>query len=518
MFTLPAPILSRFTFGLLIAAGLSLSGPGPTSAQSAAGTEAWFGVPQPTGLDVPPQFSVLERDDFTAPAAPVPPGEEGDAELAGVRIQRWLRDIVGFSAQSRAKGALMWGRVSGFPAAAATADWVAQRFRDAGLSQVEIQRYGADQAMWWPEHWEVRLLGGPGFGEGSGDVILGSAVPTGGSAIPGRTLTADLIYAGDVGDLRAVDVAGKVAVQRRRPTSGAASQRGAILESARELFQRGAVAVLNYIDQPGNMHVRDFSGCGEVCFNIGGADGGFLRSVTERAAEAGSVDNLRVRLYLDADTRSGLTAQNVVGIVPGDSDEIVIVNAHLDGWFGAATDNGDGLAVQIALARHFARPENRLARTLVFVASGGHHSTGLNGPQNFVRMNPDLTGRAVLVLNLEHVAQYAFEVDPGRFRRTEQAMQSFITNLAPFLIDLKESGMERYGFRLRPTSPSAPGDLVRYEPLGVPRVGSVHAGPLYHTTGDVFETISVEGLERAARFYAFFIEGVANAPRGEIDP
>ena len=152
------------------------------------------------------------------------------------------------------------------------------------------------------------------------------------------------------------------------------------------------------------------------------------------------------------------------------------------------------------------------------MASGGHDSTGLNGPQNFVRMNPDLTGRAVLVLNLEHVAQYAFEVDPGRFQRTEQAMQSFVTNLAPFLIDLKESGVERYGFRLRPTSPSAPGDLVRYEPLGVPRVGSVHAGPLYHTTGDVFETISVEGLERAARFYAFFIEGVANAPQGEIDP
>ena len=192
MFTLPAPILFRFTFGLLIAAGLSLSGPGPTYAQSAAGTEAWFDVPQPTGLDVPPQFSVLERGDFTAPAAPVPPGEEGDAELAGVRIQRWLQDIVGFSAQSRARGALMWGRVSGFPAAAATADWVAQRFRDAGLSQVEIQRYGADQAMWWPEHWDVRLLGGSGFGEGSRDVILGSAVPTGGSAIPGRTLTADL--------------------------------------------------------------------------------------------------------------------------------------------------------------------------------------------------------------------------------------------------------------------------------------------------------------------------------------
>ncbi len=197
----------------------------------------------------------------------------------------------------------------------------------------------------------------------------------------------------------------------------------------------------------------------------------------------------------------------------------MIVNAHVDGWFGAAGDNGDGLAVQIALARHFARPENRPARTLVFVASGGHHSTGLNGPQNFVRMNPDLTGRAVLVLNLEHVAQYAFEADPARFQRTEQTMGWGVTNLAPFLVDLTDRGVERYGFRLRPTySSSVPGDLGRYEPLGVPRVQAIHAGPLYHTTGDVFETISGEGLERAARFSRFFIEGVANASRGEIDP
>lgn len=264
-----APVLFRVACAVLVVAGSSLSGPGPASAQSASGSEAWFGVPLPTGLEVPPQFSVLGHEGFSASPAPVPPGEEVDTELEGELIQRWLQDIVGFSEQSRANGELMWGRVSGFPAASATAEWVAQRYRDAGLSQV--------------------------------------------------------------------------AVQRRRPTGGAASQRGAIRGSAQELFERGAVAVLNYIDQPGNMHVRDFSGCGEVCFNIGGDDGGFLRSVTERAAGQGSADALRVRLYLDADTRSGLTAQNVVGIVPGDSDEIVIVNAHLDGWFGAAGIMATGL-------------------------------------------------------------------------------------------------------------------------------------------------------------------------------
>ena len=519
MRTAPAPMLFRVAFGLFIAAGLSLLGPGPASAQSATGTEAWFGVSQPDGLQLPPQFSVLEREDFAAPAAPVPPGEEGYVELEGERVRRWLHDIVGFSEQSHGRGELMWGRVSGFPAAAAAAEWVAQRFRDAGLSQVDVQQYDADQAMWWPEHWEVRLLGRPGFGAGSGDVILGSAIPTPGVEIPGGTLTAPLIYAGDAGDLRDVNVAGKVAVQRGRATGGAASQRGVIREGALELFGRGAVAVINYIDQPGNMHVLEFGGCGEVCFNIGGADGAFLRGVTERAAGTGKLDDLRVRLYLDADARSGLTAQNVVGIVPGDSDEIVIVNAHVDGWYSAAGDNGDGLAVQIALARHFAKPENRPARTLVFVASGGHHSPGLDGPQNFVAMNPEFTRRAVLVLNLEHVAQYAFENDPGRLRRTEQTMGWGVTNSAPSLIDLTDRGVDRYGLRLRSTySARVPGDSGGYEPLGIPRVGAIHAGPLYHTSGDVFETISVEGLERAARFYAFFIEGVANASRGEIDP
>ena len=275
--------------------------------------------------------------------------------------------------------------------------------------------------------------------------------------------------------------------------------------------------MLNYVDQPGNMHVRDF-GCAR-CFNIGGADGAFLVSVAERAEAAGTSEGLRMRLFLDASERTDLTAQNTLGVVPGDGDEIVIVNAHLDGWYDATGDNGDGLAVLVALARHFAKPENRPARTLLFVASGGHHSSGLNGPGHLVEMNPDLVGRAVLVLNLEHIAQYL--VDPATFEvhRTEQDMGWGITNLAPFLVDLSDRGVARYGFRIRDDyGTGVPGDLGRYASLDVPRVQAIHAGPLYHTSGDVFESVSVEGLERAARFYAYFIRNVADVSRRELDP
>jgi hypothetical protein len=71
------------------------------------------------------------------------------------------------------------------------------------------------------------------------------------------------------------------------------------------------------------------------------------------------------------------------------------------------------------------------------------------------------------------------------------------------LIDVARRAADRYGFNINPTfTASVPGDLGGYGPLGVARVQANHSGPMYHTSGDVFEMISVPGLERAARFFA----------------
>jgi hypothetical protein len=79
--------------------------------------------------------------------------------------------------------------------------------------------------------------------------------------------------------------------------------------------------------------------------------------------------------------------------------------------------------------------------------------------------------------------------------------------------------MERYGFNLNPTfTTSVAGDLGGYAPLGVARLQAIHSGNMYHASGDVLETISVPGLERAARFYAYLIGEAAKAPRASINP
>jgi len=480
----------------------------------------WFGAPLPTGLS-DPHRPILDISSLTPAPAIVPAGEEAHRDLTGAVIRKDLEAIVAYSKADRAHQKA-WGRITGFRAADETHAWVLQQFKAAGMRDAETQTYTATQATWYPKNWSVKLVANATTGTGARDVILESAFPTSGSQLAQGPLRAPLVFVGATTDaaLPDADVKGAIAVQTLHPAAGAFSERTRTTERARELAKRGAVAVLNIVEQAGNMHVRDFSNCGVPCFNLGTDDGRFLTTVLERAKANGAITDLRAEITLDAATLEGLKGHNTIGTIRGRrEEETVIVNAHADGWFDAAGDNGDGLAVLVALARHFSKPANQPERTLLFVASGGHHGGGMNGPGNLVTMNPQLKGKVVLVLNLEHIAQLRFQNDPFRVEATEQPMGFGISNEAPAIADVAKRGMQRYGFNLRSNfSSSIAGDLGGYAPLDVPRVQAIHSGPMYHTSGDTLDTISTPGLERAARFYAFFISEIAKTDRTALNP
>ena len=206
-------------------------------------------------------------------------------------------------------------------------------------------------------------------------MVLETAMPLSPSEVEG-TLSAPLVSVGEAGpaELVHIDVIGKVAVQHVTPQAHTVFERGRAVPRAQDLFRRGAVAVINIVDQPGNERARDFSNCGGPCFNIGGGDGVFLDGVMNRAAEAETLVQLQVQLRLETERFTRLRAENSVAVVPGQrDDETIIVNAHADAWFDGAGDNADGLAVQVALARHFAIPENQPDRTCIalgFLDSG----------------------------------------------------------------------------------------------------------------------------------------------------
>lgn len=501
-------------------------GPAGRPARRAGGP--WFGVPLPPGPDADAAVLVGSR----APRPVSWPADPATPELSSAALRADLTTIVGFSKSSRATREIgagqLWGRVAGLPSLDATARWAAGQLKAAGIADVRVQPVAQDAAasLWLPLSWRVALKGDAAFGVGSADVVLASAIPVVPTTLANGPIEAPLVWVGSGGAavLPHLDVRGKIAVQLTVPQGHMLFERAAVTSQARALFDRGAVAVLTVLRLPGNELGRDFSNCSGPCFNLGGRDGWFLESVLDEAARRERV--VTARLELTTETRRALTATNVVAVVPGRSSEVVVVDAHADAWFDGAGDNADGLAVILGLARHFARPANRPARTLAFVVSAGHHTPGINGPRGFLAANPDLAAAAVLMLNIEHVAQRNFS--PARTTFTDGYRQAIadtgeaptyagVTNDAPALHALLTRGVDDFGVNLV-SAPSTmeSGESGGFAALRVPHVTLMQAPPLYHTTGETLDVISTPGLERVARFLAAFLRGVATASRAEL--
>lgn len=515
---------------LIIVLAIAAPAVAQPSRPAAVGATAWFGLALPQPGDAAPAVKVGSR-----PPRPAAPSPAGDA-LNGAAIRRDVETIVGFARAARAANEIgrgqMWGRIAGFPSSDRTVDWALEQFRRAGITDVRRQSIDQDPeaSLWLPLSWRVTLLGDAAFGAGSGDVVLTSALPLGPSNIPGGTLTAPLVYVGTAAPsvLQHIDVKGKIAVQLIVPQGHMLFERGAVDSRAEELVERGAAGVFNLVRLPGNELSRDFSNCGNPCFNIGGRDGWFLESVMDRAARAGLSEKLQARVELQSQVFRGLQAANGVAVIAGKSADTIVLNAHADGWFDGAGDNGDGLAVLVALARHFAPPANRPERTLVFVASAGHHTPGINGPRSSMAANPDLARNAAMLINIEHVAQRNFS--PARTTSADGYREAVadsgeapiavgVTNNSPFLQELIDAGPARFGVNfISERSTFQSGETGGWSALKAAKVSVMQAPPLYHTTGEVLDVISEPGLERIARFLAFLVSAADKAPRERINP
>jgi hypothetical protein len=441
-------------------------------------------------------------------APSVAPAAKMDARFDAKRMQSDVQTLVGMS-QKMAKTNQMFGRISGFPSETEAANWAADEFRGAGLINVTVQTYAGSADFWWPDAWTADVV------SGGATRRLASAVPASRSEVSGEGINAPIMFVGEAGAVTLDNVAGKIAIQHTQPATGAYSDRARIRDSSIDLVKAGAAGVLNWVEQSGNMMIYDFGGCGGACFNIGGD----LKALAEKAQASGAAAP-HVRLSLKASVKKDLKAQNIFGMLPGTSPEIVIVNAHLDAWFDGAGDNADGVAVMLALARHYGGADAKPARTLMFVGSGGHHSTGLNGPGNLVAMNAELMKRVVAVINLEHLAQYRIEAVPAWKANADEEPKTFgVSNTFPFVIQAVKAAAAKNSFALKgDVTDSVPGDLGGYRPLNVALMQGIHSGPLYHTSGDGSDSISSPGLVKAAAFYADLIDAMLKADVKQINP
>jgi hypothetical protein len=492
--------------------------------------EAWFGVDLPEKREQRSDRhrAAYQSPDFAPLSLRLSPSEDAYVDIDGSEVHQYIAEIIAITKAQRPAGEKFWGRIAGSEAERATAEYIADKFREFGLSDVRTEPV-IGQEQWWPLDWSVNLVGSPAYGAGSEDFTFRSAFPAlqlGTGALQIDELEAELVYVG-LGqpiDLLDRDLAGKIAVVRAEfmPDPFFQTARG----RAEELVSAGAAGVIIVVDGPGNhQYALEESGSPHApCFILGGDDGRFLEEVL---AAAGVAEKPKMRISINSEIRESWQAKNAVGFLPGQTDEYLIILAHLDGYFESANDNAGGLASMLALARFFAGAE-KLQRTLVFVATSAHHEFS-DGARAFIAAHPDILGNTALVFNIEHPSSiksyYRGPLAVGRgtlpgqlMVTTSQGERSVtISNGNQKLMSLYQEGIDRYGLVVGAKMERRPnGDAFDFFRAGKIVVQILDANLWFHSSGDRLETIHENGLERATRLYAYLLDNIDQVNLDEL--
>jgi hypothetical protein len=238
--------------------------------------------------------------------------------------------------------------------------------------------------------------------------------------------------------------------------------------------------------------------------------GSALRAQAERRPQT----RLRLEVAVEQVKLRQLTA-----ILPGASDECIIVNTHTDGQ-NAFEENG--AVATVAMARHFASlpdPE-RLHRTLVFALYPGHMSgrVGIEDPRGWILKHPQLVENAVGAVSIEHLGATEWVDDDHGFRPTGEIEIYGIWTTQGAMCEqvalpaLVESGLQRHAL-LKPPVQVTPGRAFHW--LGVPHVSGI-AGPTYLlkvTDNGEMDKFDAELASRQIGFYADVVRRLDRADR-----
>ncbi len=224
-------------------------------------------------------------------------------------------------------------------------------------------------------------------------------------------------------------------------------------------------------------------------------------------------DEVTVRLMVD-NWMERTEAANVFGEIPGQSDEIILVGAHLDSWdlSPGAVDNGSGtlatLDVARALTEYVAETGDTPYRTIRFAFWMGEE-LGLYGSREYVedRIDEGLLDRYAAILNLDVVGS---PVGLGAMGRPEAE---------PFVRHVRDA-LVTGGFDLDDEMGTGGGIYSDHQPFlmqGIP-VLSVRsqqlpeAAGVGHTIDDTREVITEPGISESAAVSAALLWAAANTP------
>ena len=447
-------------------------------------------------------------------------------DLTGNQMWRWSEEIGAFGV-----------RRPGYAADLATEAYLADRFDALGLERIEREPVPVNR--WIPSTTQFRFTG-------SDSPIPCAAVPyTAWTDDGGVEAPCVYIEDGQPAALEGKDLTGKIAVLDLRFadfSTGHLKENALAIHDPDGTIPDGVLHVANWLITNFNAYYEAArrGAVGLVGLLVDAPiDGcsyyvpydGFLKDLPavwigrehaetiRRQAQRGTVARLTSR----GQTQT-VDSHNVVGWVPGQGDETILLTCHHDAPFASAVEDASGLSVLLALARIFGAAPNTLERNLVFVASSGHFHGGI-GNRVFVEAHKDdWLPKIAAAFGTEHIAK---EVEPdgqGGYRLTGRPeVRAIFSVQNPTLTGLIEAGLRQHNLTRTLVvppymfGPEPPCDSAPFFTAGSPSTCLI-SGPLYlFDEFDTIDKVADDDLVPTAAMFAELVRAVDRVAMSELE-
>jgi aminopeptidase YwaD len=228
-----------------------------------------------------------------------------------------------------------------------------------------------------------------------------------------------------------------------------------------------------------------------------------------KVAKAALSDTLsEVDLDIESEYMEHYPTQNVIGYLPGETDQYIVFTAHYDGYgsYGegnynaAAEDNGSGTAMVMDLARHYIQGKKPYYSVAFMLFSG--EEVGLMGSKYYASHPEFPLGKIKLVINLDMVmtGQDGVILFNGNGRPNEAAIVQKINEEHQYMKNVEN----RDG--------TANSDHFPFQEKGVPAIFFLTKGPSGrgHGPDDTYDKLPLYAYEKLFKLVIAIPEELKN--------
>ena len=458
-------------------------------------------------------------------------------DINAAQMQSYANVLSGIAIQSKKDGEILWGRIQGTKYERQAHDWIYRKLKSFGIEDVRHDKFSSGFPQWRPTTCDLEITAAPGFSDQQRYQFNEAITAFVSATTPQGGIEAAMIYVGDgtAAELQGRDISGKIVLLRAR------TQPSALMNSARTAYSRlvageygKPAGVVVWWDVPRTNQVAgrvgapgggDDIGLATPWTTIGNDAGLYLRKLLDRVTPD---DPVMVRLDVQGHmepVEQRMTG-NVYAVLPGQSGDYIVIPSHVDGYFYGIHDNGASVALNLALAQHYAKiPAEQRQHGLIFLFQGDHEVPGVGGTLPFIEKHRQLMEEhLLLVLRPEHLGMMR-PLDEAVYianSNVTDPLMLLVTNRSPVLIDIFKQAANLYAIPM--------GDLVYADPaadeaafhppfndLGAISSGWISTGKFYHSTADVdWGAINFKQIEKIARGHAFIIDELFKLEKADL--